>query len=44
MYGVFVIKDECYNNQQTLLLVPWTARTIIEERCDEFAHTSQKSR
>ena len=23
-------------NQQTLLPGPWTGRTIIEERCDEF--------
>ena len=34
--GVFVIKDECCKNQQTILLGPWTGRTIIEERCDEF--------
>ena len=34
--GVFVIKDECCKNQQTLLPGPWTGRTIIEERCDEF--------
>ena len=34
--GVFVIKDECCKNQQTLLPEPWTGRTIIEERCDEF--------
>ena len=34
--GVFVIKDDCCKNQQTLLPGPWTGRTIIEERCDEF--------
>ena len=34
--GVFVIKDECCKNQQTLLPGPWTGRTIIEEKCDEF--------
>ena len=34
--GVFVVKDECHKNQQTLLNVPWTGRTIIEEKCDEF--------
>ena len=34
--GVFVIKDECSKNQQTLLPGPWIGRTIIEERCDEF--------
>ena len=34
--GVFVVKDECHKNQQTLLHVPWTGRTIIEEKCDEF--------
>ena len=34
--GVFVKKDECCKNQQTLLPGPWTGRTIIEERCDEF--------
>ena len=34
--GVFVIKDECCKNQQTLLAGPWTGRTITEERCDEF--------
>ena len=33
----FVIKDECCKkNQQTLVPEPWTGRTIIEERCDEF--------
>ena len=34
--GVFVTKDECCKNQQTLLPGPWTGRTIIEEKCDEF--------
>ena len=34
--GVFVIKDECCKNQQTLLPEPWTGRTIIKEKCDEF--------
>ena len=34
--GVFVIKGECCKNQQTLLPGPWTGRTIIEEKCDEF--------
>ena len=34
--GVFVMKDECCKNQQTLLPGPWTGRTIIEEKCDEF--------
>ena len=29
--GVFVVKDECHRNQQTLLPC-----TIIEEKCDEF--------
>ena len=33
---VFVVKDECCKNQQTLLPEPWTGRTIIEDRCDEF--------
>ena len=35
-HGVFVVKDGCHKNQQTLLLVPWTGRTTIEETCDEF--------
>ena len=40
--GVFVIKDECCENQQTLLPEPWTGRTIIEEKCDEFeGHVSR---
>ena len=34
--GVFVAKDECRKNQKTLLLVPWTGRTTIEEKCDAF--------
>ena len=34
--GVFVIKDECCKYQQALLPGPWTGRTVIEERCDEF--------
>ena len=34
--GAFVVEDECHKNQQTLLPVPWTGRTIIEETCDEF--------
>ena len=34
--GAFVIKEACCKNQKTLLPGPWTGRTIIEERCDEF--------
>ena len=34
--GVFVTKEECCKNQQTLLPGPWIGRTIIEERCAEF--------
>ena len=34
--GLFVTKDECCKNQQTLLPGPWIVRIIIEERCDEF--------
>ena len=30
--GVFVVKEECHKNQQMLLPVPWTGRTIIEKR------------
>ena len=30
--SVFVVKDECQKNQQMLLPVPWTGRTIIEEK------------
>ena len=26
----------CHKKQQTLLLVLWTGRTIIEEKCDDF--------
>ena len=33
--GVMVVKDECHKNQLMLLPVPWTGRTIIEEKCDE---------
>ena len=43
--GVFVIKVKCCKNQQTLLPGPWTGRTIIEERCDEFeGHVSYLTR
>ena len=43
--GVFVIKGEYCKNQQTLLPGPWTRRTIIEERCDEFeGHVSRLTR
>ena len=34
--GVFVVKDDCHENQQMLLPVLYTGRTIIEETCDEF--------
>ena len=34
--GVFVMRDECCKNQQTQLPGPWTGRTIIKEKCDEF--------
>ena len=34
--GVFVMRDECCKNQQTLLPGSWTGRTIIKEKCDEF--------
>ena len=34
--GVFVVKNQCCKNQQTLLPGPWYGRTIIEDSCDEF--------
>ena len=43
--GVFVLKVKCCKNQQTLLPGPWTGRSIIEERCDEFeGHVSYLTR
>ena len=33
--SVFVVKDECHKNHQMLLPVPWTGRTIVEEKCDD---------
>ena len=32
----FVVKDECRKNQQMILLAPWTGRTIIEGKSNEF--------
>ena len=34
--SIFLVEDECHKNQQMLLPVPWSGRTIIEERCDEL--------
>ena len=43
--GVFVMKDECCKNQQTLLPGPWTGRTITEEKCFVFeGHLSRFTR
>ena len=34
--SIFVVKDECHKNQQMLLPVLWSRRTIIEEKSDEL--------
>ena len=34
--SVFVVKDECQKIQEMPLPVPWTGRTIIEDKCEEI--------
>ena len=34
--SIFVVKDECPKKQQMILPAPWTGRTVIEGKYDEF--------
>ena len=34
--NIFVVKEECRKNQLMILPAPWTGRTIIEGKSDEF--------
>ena len=34
--SIFVVKDECRKYQQMILLAPWTGRTVVEGKSDEF--------
>ena len=34
--SIFVVKNECRKNQHMILPAPWTGRTIVEGKSDEF--------